>query len=61
MENFQEFAILRQDEDSNHRFWEIVSAANKDYTRLDDGENVILSPKHFKLGTVITIEEPENG
>ncbi len=59
MNNWEEHAILKKDEDSGCLFWEIQSSANQDYTRLDDGENIILNPKHFKVGTVITIEEPQ--
>lgn len=55
-----EYAVLKKDEDNGQLFWEINSNANKDYTRLNDNEHIILSPKHFKLGTIITIEEPIN-
>lgn len=54
----ESFAILRKDEDTGKLFWEINCLSNKDYTRLDDNENIILNPKTFQIGTVVSIKEP---
>lgn len=60
MNNWEESAVLRRDEDSGALFWEIQSPGNKEYTRLDDGENIILNPIYYTLGTTVTIKHVED-
>lgn len=57
-DSYEEFAVLKKDEDTDKLFWEINSASNKDYTRLDDGENIILNPIAFEVGTIVRIIIP---
>lgn len=50
---------LDEDEDTGKRFWRGAGASDKDESRFNVGESLIMNPDTFEVGTLVKIYEPD--